>query len=54
MMGALFGVLPYVINFDDMTHLFPWFADARGWVTLLNHVLFGMVAADSYLALQGT
>ena len=53
LVGVVFGVLLYVINFHGMTSLFPWFADARGWATFLNHVLFGLVAADTYLALEG-
>ena len=52
LVGVVFGVLLYVINFHGMTYLFPWFADARGWATFLNHVLFGLVAADMYLALE--
>lgn len=53
LVGVVFGVLLYVINLHGMTYLFPWFADARGWPTFLNHVLFGLVAADIYLALEG-
>jgi hypothetical protein len=53
LVGVVFGVLLYVINLHGMTYLFPWFADARGWATFLNHVLFGLVAADMYLALEG-
>ncbi|AFT90036.1 hypothetical protein BUPH_08334 (plasmid) [Paraburkholderia phenoliruptrix BR3459a] len=53
LVGVVFGVLLYVINFHGMTYVFPWFADARGWVSFLNHIVFGLVAADTYLALEG-
>ena len=52
LVGAAFGVLLYVINFYGMTQWFPWFADARGWVSFLNHIVFGLVAADTYLSLE--
>ncbi|RQR52968.1 hypothetical protein DIE07_34545 [Burkholderia sp. Bp9002] len=50
--GAVFGLALYVVNFYGWTQGFPWFADARGWVTALNHVVFGLVAADTYLRLE--
>lgn len=52
LVGAVFGVLLYVINFYGMTQWVPWFADARGWVSFLNHIVFGLVAADTYLSLE--
>jgi len=27
---TVFGIAVYLINFDGMSELFPWFADARG------------------------
>jgi hypothetical protein len=50
--GAIAGFLLYLINFHGFTALFPWFADARGWVSILGHILFGMVAAWTYKGLQ--
>lgn len=50
--GAIAGFLMYLINFHGFTAAFPWFADARGWVSILGHILFGMVAAWSYKGLQ--
>lgn len=52
LVGAVFGVLLYVVNFYGMTQWFSWFADARGWVSFLNHIVFGLVAADTYLSLE--
>lgn len=50
--GAVFGLVVYVVNFYGMTQFFPWFAEARGWTTLIAHVIFGIVAADAYLKLE--
>lgn len=50
--GALFGVAVYVINFYGMTRVFPWFAEARGSLSFLAHVIFGLVAADAYRKLE--
>ncbi|GJH05937.1 hypothetical protein [Paraburkholderia terrae] len=52
LVGALFGVAVYLVNFYGMTRLFPWFADARGWMSLIVHIVFGLVAADTYLRLE--
>ncbi|WP_321800657.1 hypothetical protein [Burkholderia sp. BCC1988] len=50
--GAVFGVLLYVVNYYGMTQLFPWFADARGWVSALDHIVFGLIVSDSYMRLE--
>ncbi|SAL17940.1 sodium:proline symporter [Caballeronia choica] len=49
--GAIFGLLLYVFNFYVVTRAFPWFAYARGWVTSLLNVAFGVIAAITYLRL---
>lgn len=50
--GAVFGVAVYWIDFHGMIRVFPWFAEARGGLTFLAHVVFGLVAADAYLTLE--
>ncbi|MFJ4290661.1 hypothetical protein ACIP1U_12865 [Cupriavidus sp. NPDC089707] len=50
--GAVLGVAVYWINFYGMTQFFPWFAEARGALSFLAHVVFGLVAADAYLKLE--
>lgn len=50
--GAVYGLVVYFVDFYGMTQFFPWFAEARGWTTLLAHVIFGIVAADAYLKLE--
>jgi hypothetical protein len=52
LVGAVFGLVVYLVNFYGMTAVFPWFAEARGWVTAIAHIVFGLVAADSYLKLE--
>ncbi|MGU7771412.1 hypothetical protein ACV229_14650 [Burkholderia sp. MR1-5-21] len=50
--GAAFGLLLYFFNFYAMTQFFPWFADARGWVSALDHIVYGLIASDIYLRLE--
>ncbi|RQR34858.1 hypothetical protein [Burkholderia sp. Bp9142] len=50
--GASFGLLLYVVNFYAMTQFFPWFADARGWVSALDHVAFGLIASHVYRSVE--
>ncbi|KVC70229.1 hypothetical protein WI73_14850 [Burkholderia ubonensis] len=50
--GAVFGVLLYVVNYYGMTQVFPWFADARGWVSALDHIVFGLIVSDAYMRLE--
>jgi uncharacterized membrane protein YagU involved in acid resistance len=49
--GAVFGLVVYLVNFYGMTAVFPWFAMARNWISIFAHVMFGVVAAWSYLVL---
>jgi hypothetical protein len=53
LVGGAFGILLYLINFYVFTALFPWFAMARTWITVFTHVVFGIVAAVTYLAMIG-
>lgn len=46
--GLAYGVLLYLVNFHLFTYLFPWFAEARGLVTLFSHMVFGTAAAYTY------
>jgi len=40
--GALYGLGIYVVNMYGFTAIFPWFSVARGGVTLLTHLVFGI------------
>ncbi len=46
--GAIAGLVLYLVNFHGFTYVFPWFAMARNGVSVAGHVLFGLVAAWSY------
>lgn len=51
--GAAFGMALYLINFYGMSVVFPWFADLRGGVAVVAHLVFGMTAAVIYRRLKG-
>jgi uncharacterized membrane protein YagU involved in acid resistance len=46
--GAVFGLVIYIVNFSGFTAVFPWFAEARGWIAILSHVMFGLVLGLVY------
>lgn len=47
-MGAVFGLVIYWVNFYGFTAVFPWFEMARGWLSIVTHIVFGVVAAWTY------
>lgn len=49
--GAVFGLVLYLVNFYGFTAVFPWFAMARSPITIITHILFGVVAAWTYKGL---
>jgi hypothetical protein len=51
--GGLFGLVLYAVNYWVIAPVaFPWFAEGRGATTVLDHVLFGVVAAAAYVVLR--
>ena len=50
-LGAIAGVLIYLVNFYGFTGLFHWMVEMRGAVTLLSHAVFGGLLASCYWAL---
>ncbi|MBA2547662.1 MAG: hypothetical protein H0V16_04270 [Burkholderiaceae bacterium] len=46
--GLIFGIALYYVNFYGFTALFPWFADGRGWIAFVSHAAFGLVLALIY------
>lgn len=52
LVGAGFGLALYLINFYVLTAMFPWFANARNWVSVFAHIVFGLVAAWVYKKFQ--
>lgn len=49
--GGVYGLVVYLVNFYGFTALFPWFAEARTPITLVAHILFGLVLGWTYHAL---
>lgn len=49
--GLLFGLGLYLVNFYGFTAQFPWFAEARNWVSIFAHLVFGVVSAWTYKTL---
>lgn len=51
--GGAIGLAVYVVNFYLVAPaVFPWFAQAQGWVSAMNHIIFGMVLGGTYAALR--
>ena len=46
--GALFGLALYLVNYYTFTILFPWFFPLRSWMALVGHIFFGAVAGGLY------
>ncbi|MDZ4307711.1 hypothetical protein [Allopontixanthobacter sp.] len=49
--GLVFGLLVYLVNFYVLTGVFPWFANARNMITLVSHLVFGGVLGAVYRAM---
>ncbi len=49
--GALFGLVVYAVDLYGFTALFPWFAASRDAIAVAAHVVFGIAAAGTYVAL---
>lgn len=52
LLGTAFGVALYFINFYLFTAWYPWFAGGRGWVSIVEHGVFGFATAATYKAAQ--
>lgn len=50
--GLVFGLLLYAVNFYALTAVFPWFANARNWVSIFAHGVFGLVLGMFYKRMQ--
>jgi hypothetical protein len=52
--GAAYGLAIYIVNFHIIVPtLFSWFVMARGGISILSHIVFGMVLTGSYILLRG-
>lgn len=50
--GAVYGLALYYINFYGFTRWFPWFADARDWISIVNHIVQSALMAYLYKAIE--
>jgi hypothetical protein len=50
--SALLGLSIYLVNFYLLAPVFPWFASARGGVTLTAHLLYGVSTALAHKGLR--
>jgi uncharacterized membrane protein YedE/YeeE len=48
--GIVLAMLLYAFVFYLMTPIWPWFANARNWVNIFAHVMFGAAVAWWYKA----
>ncbi len=49
--GTLFGLVVYFVDFYLMTAVFPWFAMARGAISIFAHAMFGLVLGWVYYSM---
>ena len=50
--GAIYGLALYLVNFYAFTKWFPWFADARDWISIFTHIVQGGLWAYMYKMLD--
>jgi len=50
--GAVYGFALYLVNFYVFTKWFPWFADARDWISILTHIVQGALWGYLYKVLE--
>ena len=48
LVGALYGLALYFINFYGFTKWFPWWAQARDWVSVFTHIVQSGLTAYLY------
>ena len=48
LIGGVFGLVIYLVSFYGMTAVFPWFAMARGWISIFAHIVYGAVLGSVY------
>lgn len=46
--GTVFGLVVYFVDFYGFTAVFPWFAMARGTISIVAHAVFGAVLGGTY------
>lgn len=49
--GIVFGLVVYFVDFYLFTAIWPWFATARNWISIFSHAMYGLVLAWVYHAM---
>jgi len=53
LVGGIFGLAVYFVTFYLIAPaMFPWFTMAQNWVSLVAHLMFGLVLGGVYAALR--
>ena len=53
LIGGVFGLAIYFINFYLVAPaFFPWFTEAQNWVSLVAHLIYGLVLGATYAGLR--
>jgi uncharacterized membrane protein YagU involved in acid resistance len=53
LIGAVYGLAIYIANFHIVVPaMFSWFVMARGAISIISHIAFGMALTGSYIALR--
>jgi|SRR5437667_3631273 len=50
--GGVYGLALYYLNFYGFNAFSPWFAEQRDWVSVASHFAFGAVAAYAYKSIS--
>jgi hypothetical protein len=51
-LGGLYGLALYYVNFYGFEAFSPWFESERGWLSIASHAVFGAVLAYAYVAIN--
>lgn len=52
-LGAVYGLGFYFFAFYIMTGIWPWFEMARGTISIIGHILFGLALGATFHKLSG-
>lgn len=50
--GLLYGLALYAINYYTFTRFFPWFFPVTNWLDIVAHALYGLTAGGVYELLE--
>jgi uncharacterized membrane protein (Fun14 family) len=51
--GGVFGLIIYFINFYLIAPImFPWFTEAQNWISLVSHLIYGLMLGGTFAGLR--